>query len=34
MNKASFDILLDSFFFHRRLRIDTIKSYEKAIQKL
>ena len=31
MSKVSFDILLDSFFFHRRLR--TTYRYDKELQE-
>ena len=33
MNRLTFDMLLDKFLY-RHLRIDTIKSYEKAVRQL
>lgn len=34
VNRTTFDMLLSNFFLYRHLRIDTIKSYEKAIRQL
>ena len=34
VNRTTFDMLLSKFFLYRHLRIDTIKSYEKAVRQL